>query len=61
MTLQDLAEYQVKVREPLIGFYRGKRVLTSPPPSSGAVLLFLLNVMEGYPLSAEGPTVLSHQ
>ncbi len=32
---EDLATYQVKLREPLQVTYRGARLLTNPPPSSG--------------------------
>ncbi len=49
ITAADLAAYQVKEREPLVGQYRGLEVLTSPPPSSGGiVLLEILNILQGY-------------
>jgi gamma-glutamyltranspeptidase/glutathione hydrolase len=49
MTLDDLKNYKAVWREPLIGSYRGRTVITMPPPSSGGVaLLQMLNVMEGY-------------
>ncbi len=52
ITTQDLASYQVKERKPLIGHYRGLEVLTSPPPSSGGiVLLEILNILSGYDLT----------
>lgn len=37
--LEDLANYQVVEREPLIGQFRGANIITSPPPSSGGVAL----------------------
>jgi len=44
---QDLAAYKVRDREPLEGTYRGYRVVTMPPPSSGGMILIgLLNVLE---------------
>jgi len=44
---QDLAVYKVRDREPLEGTYRGYRVVTMPPPSSGGMILIgLLNVLE---------------
>lgn len=61
MTLDDMANYSVNRRQPLVGFYRGMRVLTTPPPSSGPVLLFLLNVLEAYNLHEEGASPLSYQ
>lgn len=48
MTLKDLASYNAKVLEPLVGSYRGYTIITSPPPSSGAVLLAVLNILEGF-------------
>ena len=61
MTLEDLGGYAVQTRDPVVGFYRGRRVLTSPPPSSGPVLLFLLNVLEGYDLAALGRSGEAYQ
>jgi len=44
---QDLAVYKVRDREPLEGTYRGYRIVTMPPPSSGGMILIgLLNVLE---------------
>jgi gamma-glutamyltranspeptidase/glutathione hydrolase len=55
ITAQDMAAYEVKERTPLIGHYRGLEVLTSPPPSSGGiVLLEILNILSGYDLGKLG-------
>jgi gamma-glutamyltranspeptidase / glutathione hydrolase len=44
---QDLAGYKVREREPLEGTYRGYRLVSMPPPSSGGMILIgLLNVLE---------------
>jgi gamma-glutamyltranspeptidase/glutathione hydrolase len=52
ITAQDLARYQVKERKPLVGHYRGLEVLTSPPPSSGGIVLIeILNILSGYDLT----------
>jgi gamma-glutamyltranspeptidase/glutathione hydrolase len=46
ITARDLASYQAKLRQPLIGHFRGYTVLSVPPPSSGgAVLIEMLNVL----------------
>jgi gamma-glutamyltranspeptidase / glutathione hydrolase len=51
MTLADLAHYQVAIRQPLIGEYRGWTLATMPPPSSGGLtLLQMLKLLERYPL-----------
>src|SRR5438046_69404 len=47
LTEQDLAAFQVREREPIEGTYRGYRIVTMPPPSSGGMILIgLLNVLE---------------
>ena len=51
MTLADLRGYVAKEREPLRAKYRGYEVISMPPPSSGgAVLIEMLNILEGYEL-----------
>jgi gamma-glutamyltranspeptidase/glutathione hydrolase len=39
VTGQDLAAYEVVDREPIEVGYRGRQVLTNPPPSAGGILL----------------------
>ena len=52
-TLDDLARYRVIERRPIIGHYRGMRVVSVPPPSSGGVLLIeMLNILAHYDLTA---------
>jgi len=54
MALDDLAHYQAKQREPLVGWFRGQEIVTMPLPSSGGiVLLQTLGVLEGLPLESE--------
>jgi gamma-glutamyltranspeptidase/glutathione hydrolase len=51
LTLADLGNYKPVWRQPLVGAYRRRTVLTMPPPSSGGVaLLQSLNVLEGHRL-----------
>lgn len=51
MTLEDLHGYVAKERTPLRGNYRGHEVISMPPPSSGgAVLIEMLNILEGFDL-----------
>ncbi len=50
-TVEDLAAYRVVEREPVVTTYRGLRVVSAPPPSSGGVwLATVLNVLSGYDL-----------
>jgi gamma-glutamyltranspeptidase/glutathione hydrolase len=52
ITLNDLANYDVKVRTPLRGTYRGYEIVGMPPSSSGGVTLIqMLNLLEGFDLS----------
>ncbi|MGH2875741.1 MAG: gamma-glutamyltransferase family protein, partial [Solirubrobacteraceae bacterium] len=39
LTAADLAAYEVIDREPLRAAYRGREVLTNPPPSAGGILI----------------------
>ncbi len=55
VTAEDLANYEVKEREPVRGSYRGYEVIGAPPPSSGGVALVeILNILEGYDLAKLG-------
>lgn len=51
----DLANYHSVWRKPVIGNYKGYKIITMPPPSSGGIaLLQLLKSVEGYPLKRYG-------
>lgn len=55
ITAEDLRTYEPKIREPLRGTYRGREILTMPPPSSGgAVLIQMLNILEGHDVAKLG-------
>lgn len=52
LTLEDLKNYCVIERQPLIASYRGNTLLTNPPPSSGGALIaFALSLLEQVNLS----------
>jgi gamma-glutamyltranspeptidase/glutathione hydrolase len=60
-TLQDLEQYRVVEREPLRGEYRGLRIVSVPPPSSGGVaLLTMLNILSGFPLQEYDAATRTH-
>ncbi|MEA2423561.1 MAG: gamma-glutamyltranspeptidase / glutathione hydrolase, partial [Thermoleophilaceae bacterium] len=47
LTREDLASYRVVEREPAHAHYRGRDVLTNPPPSSGGILIaYSLDLLE---------------
>lgn len=51
MTQQDLADYRVRVREPVVGTYRDHQVVAVPPVSSGGLTLVqMLNVLSHFDL-----------
>jgi gamma-glutamyltranspeptidase/glutathione hydrolase len=55
ITLEDLKNYQAKERKPVQGTYRGYEIISMPPPSSGgAIMLEILNIVEGYDLRSMG-------
>jgi gamma-glutamyltranspeptidase/glutathione hydrolase len=56
LTRADLAAYAVVAREPVRAAYRGREVLTNPPPSAGGILIaYALHLLEreGGPASPE--------
>lgn len=51
MTMDDLAAYRPVWRTPIEGRYRGARIVSMPPPSSGGIaLLQLFGMFERFPL-----------
>ena len=55
LTLEDLKNYQVIEREPLLINYRGNTFLTNPPPSSGGILIaFALELLSKVDLANIG-------
>ena len=56
MTAEDLKNYKAVERPVLRGTYRGLRIVSMPPPSSGGVVLLeMLNMLEGFRLKAGDP------
>jgi gamma-glutamyltranspeptidase/glutathione hydrolase len=50
-TMEDLAAYRIKEREPIRTAYGDYELVTAPPPSSGGIALAeILNTIEPYPL-----------
>jgi len=53
MTLADLANYEARIRQPIVSSYRGYQVYGMPLPSSGGIAVAeALNILEGYDLKA---------
>lgn len=55
MTTDDLQNYRAVERPVVRGTYRGRTIVSMPPPSSGGVhLIEMLNILEGYDLRGLG-------
>ena len=54
-TMEDLANYEVKVRKPVKGTYRDYEIISAPPSSSGGThVVQLLNILENYDIKGAG-------
>ena len=55
ITQADLDQYSTRELAPVECDYRGYRIVSAPPPSSGGVIICeMLNILEGYPLKDLG-------
>jgi len=55
ITKDDLKKYKPVIRDPVEGEYRGYKIYSMPPPSSGGVhIIQMLNILEYFPLSSFG-------
>jgi gamma-glutamyltranspeptidase/glutathione hydrolase len=51
MVSADLAGYGVAIRKPVVGDYRGYRIVSMPPPSSGGLTVIqILKLIERFPM-----------
>ncbi|KAG5896978.1 hypothetical protein JTB14_018493 [Gonioctena quinquepunctata] len=48
ITAEDLEQYQVEWQEPAFFSFGNTHLYSSPPPGSGVLLGFILNILEGY-------------
>jgi gamma-glutamyltranspeptidase / glutathione hydrolase len=55
ITHTDLKNYKSVWRDPVVGFYKGYKIISMPPPSSGGIaLLQLLGMVESYDIAGYG-------
>ena len=60
LSLDDLASYEAKKREPVCALYRAYRVCSMPPPTSGGLTaLQILGILQNYDLNGMGPMTLT--
>lgn len=52
-SLQDLRDYKVIERQPVIAHYKGIKLISAPPPSSGGIVMAqVFGILENFDLSA---------
>lgn len=55
LTMADLETYRPLIRAPITGSYRGYRIIGPPPPASAGIhIAQMLNILEGFDVSAMG-------
>jgi gamma-glutamyltranspeptidase/glutathione hydrolase len=60
-TEADLANYKVVERAPVVGHYRGARIVSGSPPTSGGIALIdALNILDGFDLSKLDKVTRTH-
>jgi gamma-glutamyltranspeptidase/glutathione hydrolase len=56
LSREDFKAYQVKERAPVVGSYKGLKIYSMPPPSSGGIhVIQILKMLEGHDLKRMGP------
>jgi gamma-glutamyltranspeptidase/glutathione hydrolase/leukotriene-C4 hydrolase len=58
-TLEDFKNYTAIVRPTISTFYHGRKIITGPLPTSGHILLSILNILEGYRLNIQNEQKLN--
>lgn len=52
---EDLQNYTAQIKDPVVGNYRGYKIISSAPPSGGGThLIELMNILEAYDLKSMG-------
>jgi gamma-glutamyltranspeptidase/glutathione hydrolase/leukotriene-C4 hydrolase len=59
VTLQDFKNYRPFIRRTMSTYYKGRKVTTCSAPTSGPVLLSVLNLVERFQFQVEGLTGLN--
>jgi gamma-glutamyltranspeptidase/glutathione hydrolase len=60
-TEADLANYKVVERPPVVGHYRGARIVSGSPPTSGGIALIdALNILDGFDLAKVDKVTRTH-
>ena len=55
ISMEDLANYEVRIKEPVKGTYRGYEIVSAPPSSSGGThIIQMLNMLENFDMRELG-------
>ena len=61
LRMQDFKSYRTRVREPIIGKYKGYEIFSMPPPSSGGVhIVEMLNILNDKKITEYEPQSLDY-
>ncbi|KAI8970606.1 gamma-glutamyltransferase [Pilobolus umbonatus] len=61
LTMEDFASYKPLIRDTIHTFYNGRKITTGSLPTSGPVLLSILNLIERFQFTVEGRNELNLQ
>ncbi|KAF9193210.1 hypothetical protein BGZ51_003959 [Haplosporangium sp. Z 767] len=63
LTMADMKAYKPLVKKPMVGYYQGLKVYTTPAPTSGPALISILNILERYNIgmNKDGAGVDTHR
>ncbi|KAI8096996.1 gamma-glutamyltransferase [Halteromyces radiatus] len=59
LSMEDLASYKAIIRPTINTYYHGRKVTTGTSPTSGPMILSVLNLLERYNLRVQGQTALN--
>ncbi|KAI8990052.1 gamma-glutamyltransferase [Pilobolus umbonatus] len=59
LTMEDMRDYRPVIRPVISSTYHGRKVTTCSAPTSGPVLLSILNIIEAFNFTLDGPTTLN--
>ncbi|KAF9576091.1 hypothetical protein EC968_000159 [Mortierella alpina] len=48
LSMDDMRKYTALIKKPVVGYYQGRKVYATPAPTTGPVLISILNILERY-------------
>ncbi|KAF9966626.1 hypothetical protein BGZ70_001789 [Mortierella alpina] len=56
LSMDDMRKYTALIKNPVVGYYQGRKVYAAPAPASGPVLISILNILERYNVGKSAST-----